>query len=444
MAAMRNIAGLALLVFLAWHAPAWPAEIPQGDDSLMARLLRDLTDRNERIHKSAAKLEAARLRVRETWGEWLPGLELNATTGGQRQFKEGTSDNSLQYQEWDIKLTQRLWDFGKTNGKVRKTIEQWEKARAAHEGATLKLLLDGARAILNVAKNIEVLELAKKAENNIHEQAEMEKNLITAGAGLATDLLQANAQYAAAQTRRIRAEGALIKTHNEYIKLFGQPPEEIPPVAGVESALAGNLPEDLDEALRLAVENHPDTRAARFDLSIAREELRQTRAKNYFPSLTIEMDHKWQNNMDGTEGRKNDSKAGIKLNMPFNLGLTAIDAVSAERNEVTAAEQQLNETVHQTEEEVRNAWQDLITLRAIAVTLARQAEISSGFLELARQERKLGTRSLLDILSGETSLINAQSDAAAARVDVVIGMIALLKSTGQLSLELLAETGGTP
>ena len=39
---------------------------------------------------------------------------------------------------------------------------------------------------------------------------------------------------------------------------------------------------------------------------------------------------------------------------------------------------------------------------------------------MARKERELGRRSLLDLLNGEVALINAQSDAAAARVDEVI------------------------
>jgi adhesin transport system outer membrane protein len=47
--------------------------------------------------------------------------------------------------------------------------------------------------------------------------------------------------------------------------------------------------------------------------------------------------------------------------------------------------------------------------------LINQAQISGNFLDLARKERELGRRSLLDLLNGEVALINAQSDAAAAR-----------------------------
>lgn len=419
----------------------WLLLLPVSVHATMSDMLKGLTTNHERTNKTQAKMDAARLRLREAWGDWFPGLDFTATTGGERQSKEAGGDTNLDYRELDIKLSQLLWDFGKTTGKIEKTAQLWEKAKTAHEAAIIKLLMDGSKSILNVIKNREALELAKKAESNIFDQAEMEKNLITAGAGLATDLLQANAQFAAAETRRVRAEGALVKAENDFRKLYKRELQESLEIPPLETRLAAAQPKDLETAIQVAVENNTDVRTARIDLLIAQEDLRQAKGKNFFPNLTFDIDHKWQDNVSGVEGRKNIASAGIKLNMPFNLGLTAFDAVAADHKELTAAENQLTDTLQITEEEVRNAWQELITLRSIAITLTRQAEISAGFLELARQERKLGNRSLLDVLSGETSLINAQSDAAAAKIDVLIGMITLLKATGQLSLDLFVLQG---
>lgn len=41
--------------------------------------------------------------------------------------------------------------------------------------------------------------------------------------------------------------------------------------------------------------------------------------------------------------------------------------------------------------------------------LSNQVSMAANFLELARKERELGRRSLLDILNGEIGLINAQA-----------------------------------
>ena len=71
--------------------------------------------------------------------------------------------------------------------------------------------------------------------------------------------------------------------------------------------------------------------------------------------------------------------------------------------------------------------------------LKNQANIASEFLVFARKERKLGRRSLLDVLGGETALINASSDSASANIDIAIATIALLDTMGALTESALSR-----
>ena len=72
------------------------------------------------------------------------------------------------------------------------------------------------------------------------------------------------------------------------------------------------------------------------------------------------------------------------------------------------------------------------TAKNNAELLGNQANIAAEFLEFARKERTLGRRSLLDVLSGETALINSSSDAASAEIDVAIAVFTLLDAMGEL------------
>ena len=54
---------------------------------------------------------------------------------------------------------------------------------------------------------------------------------------------------------------------------------------------------------------------------------------------------------------------------------------------------------------------------------------------MARKERQAGNRTLLDVLGGETALINAQADAIAAKIEVLISSFTLLSLMGGLSLD---------
>ena len=67
-----------------------------------------------------------------------------------------------------------------------------------------------------------------------------------------------------------------------------------------------------------------------------------------------------------------------------------------------------------------------------AELLAEQSELSGAFLELARKERTLGKRSLIEILAGETAEINAKSDAAEARGSIASTSLVLLSAMGIL------------
>ena len=91
------------------------------------------------------------------------------------------------------------------------------------------------------------------------------------------------------------------------------------------------------------------------------------------------------------------------------------------------------------EQLVRDAWANLATSKATLGFLSNQASISSEFLELARKERKLGNRSLLDVLNGETALINANSDATSAEADVAIATFTLLNAMGRLNLRTITN-----
>ena len=103
----------------------------------------------------------------------------------------------------------------------------------------------------------------------------------------------------------------------------------------------------------------------------------------------------------------------------------------------TSTTNRYGDTKDATEEAARNAWDNLQTARQNTEHLHLQANIASEFLELARRERQLGNRSLIDVLAGETALINASSDAASADTDVAIAVFGLLNVINAVSVDVV-------
>jgi adhesin transport system outer membrane protein len=122
------------------------------------------------------------------------------------------------------------------------------------------------------------------------------------------------------------------------------------------------------------------------------------------------------------------------MSFPFNLGFTAVNTLRGAKYGVTAVQNQIKEARDATENLIRDTWANMNMTKENYKFLENQATISAEFLELARKERKAGNKTLMDILGGETALINARSDAAAAESAVLTMGYTLLGAMGILEL----------
>jgi outer membrane protein TolC len=123
----------------------------------------------------------------------------------------------------------------------------------------------------------------------------------------------------------------------------------------------------------------------------------------------------------------------VQLNWNYETGQRASHTIDAAGHAAISEQEKAYYTLTQAREEAANAWSDLQTARQRLEFLSDQVEIAKRFLELARKERELGRRTLLDVLQGEVNLINAQSDATAAETDVVLAGFRVLRACGRLN-----------
>jgi adhesin transport system outer membrane protein len=275
-----------------------------------------------------------------------------------------------------------------------------------------------------------------QSEESIKRQTELEDARVKRGSGFSTDVLQAKTQLAGAQAARVRAEGALEQAVNRYRAVFGDAPADLSAVGKMNIALT-DIPEDVDGVVSAALEKNAQVIGAQLQAEIANTEIDRSFASGYRPVLTASADQKYKRDVGGTQGVKNETLVKVELTYSFNFGFTAANTLKVAQSGHVAANSRLKDARDQIEEQARNAWQNLQTARANADFLENQANIASEFLTLARKERTLGQRSLIDVLAGETSLISAQSAADRARTDVDVAVLTLLNVMGQLDLSVL-------
>ena len=169
------------------------------------------------------------------------------------------------------------------------------------------------------------------------------------------------------------------------------------------------------------------------------EAVNSARAREYMPTVDGIVDFNHKRDVGATWGTQQEIFSKVQMSFPFNLGFTAINTLKATSEVQNAANYRYADAKTSIEEATRNAWEQLKTAKLNAEMLKNQANIASEFLVFARKERKLGRRSLLDVLGGETALINASSDSASANIDIAIATIALLDTMGALTESALSR-----
>ena len=405
----------------------------------LTELIPSLLKSHNLVKASEADLDAATNRVRETLGGWFPTLNVTAHYGRELQNKpEGTDDTEFVTREADFSVKQLVWDFGATNARVRATEFTRDSVKHTLESIKQDLILRAVTAFMNVKRTADVLALARKSEANIKKQTELEDALVKRGAGLSSDVLQAKATLSGAQARRVQAQGALAVARNAYRAVFHTD------TADINGMKKPELPEDLippslKDAIELALNENPKLLTADAGARVAKETIKATKSSSFYPTIEAVAEAKLKEDAGGTAGNQQEQVAKIQMSFPFNLGFTAINTLKAAEGDATSAAKRLGESKDLTEQQVRDSWDNLKTAKNTADFLRNQADIQSEFLALARKERQLGNRSLIDVLSGETAFINATSDATSAETDVAIAVFTLLNNMGRLNLDAIRD-----
>ncbi len=405
-------------------------------DGVTGRIREALTT-HEQVLAARARAVAAERRFAASRGAYYPTLDLSSRSGWEEQFKEEGEMTDMGYREVTLKATQLLCDYGLTGALL-------DGERLRHEQGLLRLaeaeeqvLFDAAASHERLIKMRRTFDYAIRSEENVRRQTGIEEIRITAGSGLNSDLLQAKGQLAGAMARRVEYESQLEFAVNRYRLVFGMEPPQGGMVGfGLVESL---LPSNLDDALVAALADNRRLLGAAIDVALAREGLKRQQATSYRPRIEMSAERNLKDNVAGVAGYKRETLVQLRLNYSFNLGLSAVDGVEAAEADLEAARQTLDLLQDTVDEEVRNAWRGLHAAIAKARFLEEQAELTAGFLLIAKEERALGNRSLIDVLSAETSLITAQSDAQAARSDVVLEALGLLRLMGRLDINAVEE-----
>jgi outer membrane protein len=246
-----------------------------------------------------------------------------------------------------------------------------------------------------------------------------------------TDLAETEAYGQSLVTRGIDARNQLEQARARLTELTGQPVRQLAPLdRQVFDAVSGSA----EEAVEVALRDHPQIVALQHNLEAVRRSLESIRAEAY-PQLALVGSHVYSD--VGYDNRAqpayHSTNLGLELRIPLYEG-GRVDASTREAvARVSIAEQQLEAMRREIERETRAAWGSARANHA-RIGSTRQ-EVAALEQTVRAQERgfELGASSVVDLLDARRRLMKANAEHAKARYDFVRDLSDLKIRRGELT-----------
>jgi len=227
---------------------------------------------NPQIQEAYHLYQSRQYQIDEAKAGYLPKLDAIAGVGPERTNNSTTRaggdgvDKSLTRQEASISLTQMLFDGFDTSSNVHRTEAEAAAQKHALFSTAENTALRVSEVYLNVLRQQEIYDLSKK-NLQTHEEILADISRRTdSGLGSTADLSQIQGRVARAYANLAAAENNLRDAKAEYMRVINaEPMELVQPVPDADM-----LPANLDEALKLATEQHPTLLSAQQDIEAAR------------------------------------------------------------------------------------------------------------------------------------------------------------------------------
>lgn len=325
-------------------------------------------------------------------------------------------------------LSQRIIDGGGTFATFSRSSYLLKAEKMRFQQFKQELALNAVKAYVGVLQKTEILKLREHKERVSLEHLSAMKKRFSLGEVTNAEVSLAKAKFSSSISERVDAEGKLKLANIAYYHLIGEDADDL-------SEANDKLPSvpELNECLQLAKTNNLSLKAAVYQKRAAGMEVIAESSK-WLPSLNLSTS-------------KNFGKDGIKLDNPlenvhvvftldvpiFKRGINAF-GVSKAKMDAKKSTYDYYETVKNIEQAVVNAWNNVLTAKAIIKASQEAEKAASLALEGVEQEVNLNLKSTSDLLDTEDALFKARSDLVEAKSNYVISVYNLLFMINSINL----------
>lgn len=383
-------------------------------------------------YRNSGLLEQNRLVLRATDEDAAQALAdlrpvLAWTASASHQFSDtlGTTSDSATL---GLSLSYTLFDFGRSDLAVDIAKETVLATRQQLLAIEQQVLQRAVNAYMEVRRALQTVDLREANVRLLNEELRAAQDRFEVGEVTRTDVAQAEAALAAARSALTSARGALVQAGLEYEAAIGHEPGNL-----AAASRLGSVPPTVDDAVNVALQNHPSMEAARKQVTVAELRIRQAELSTR-PTVDASASYGVQRDIDTSSNTRSGS-VGLNMSGPIYSGGAL---ASAQRQAILNRDSQranLHVVTNDVTQAVGNAFSAVQIARAATVSGREQVRAAEVAFEGVREEANLGSRTTLDVLTQEQDLLDARVSYLSAQVDEIEARYALLSSMGLLTAQ---------
>ena len=381
-----------------------------------------------------------------------PNPSTNFTTGSPSLLVVSTK-TERESTSLSLNVSQTLFDKTQLVA-LRQSGKQVLRAGADYELAKQDLILRVAESYFEVLASADTLAAETAAREAIGRQLEQANRRFEVGLIAITDVRESQAGYDLAIATEISAQRILATSREflreivgEYIEELSGPLDQFP--------LLSPDPADPDEWVRVSRDQNLALMSSRITADIALDEVGVQRG-NRLPTLRLtgsysesESDTTRTNLLANGAINVNPSTAqpeGYNLSLNFTVPLFTGGFNSSRVQQAVyqhrAALQSLERVARQTERETRDAYLGVIAEISRVRALDRAVESSETALQATEAGFEVGTRTTVDVLVSQNTLVRSRTNFARSRYDYMLNVLRLQQAAGSLSADSLDVVNG--
>lgn len=343
-----------------------------------------------------------------------------------------------------INLTVPIVTFGAVSGAVRAAEHRAGAARDRLRGTEADLFTAVVAAYMDIIRDEAIVTLNRSNVSTLQATLKANSDRAEAGDLNPTDVSQSRARLSLAQSQLLTANGRLIASRENYIRLVGTPPGDL-----AEPPALPALPTDPGVAVAEALDSNPAVLGARKAREAALGDIQVARSTtmprvngvvggsfyDYLGSLR-------NNPFAATYQANSTASVGVEVRVPlYQGGRPAAQIRQAQVRRARASEQVL-EAERGAIAQTRSAFATWQAARDVIATSAAGVAANRESTQGVRAENNVGTRTSLDVLNAEQELLNSQVTLLTARRDAYVAGFALLAAMGKAEAKDLGLDSG--